>query len=299
MTRKSETLLLLESLVVRMGYNEQVMKYLSREKKGHHGESLLWELLLHINPDHLVISDLYFETHDGQKFQIDHLMVIGNILFVYEVKNYEGDWEYGDEQFTKGGNFACPNPLLQSIRTKNCFKQLLQDIGIRDIEVKAAVVFVNSNFTLFNAPAGKAFILPTQLQQHFRTIDQFPPITDRGRIVAKELLRYALKTEPFRKNIPCYYFEDLKKGIRCSACGEIVVPRNTKSYQCYSCNSLGDVSQAIKEAAQEYQRLFPERKLTVNHLRDWCGKSYSKQRFSHILRKNFKAQGKQRGTYYL
>ena len=110
MTEKSETLLLLESLAIRMASNEQLEKYLMREGKGHTGERQLLNELKKLNTEHMILSDLYFETHSGQKFQIDHLLVIGNVLFIYEVKNYEGEWNYGNELFTKGTNFSCPNP---------------------------------------------------------------------------------------------------------------------------------------------------------------------------------------------
>lgn len=299
MTGKSETLLLLESLAIRMASNEQLEKYLMREGKGHTGERQLLNELKKLNTEHMILSDLYFETHSGQKFQIDHLLVIGNVLFIYEVKNYEGEWNYGNELFTKGTNFSCPNPLIQLTRTKNCFKQFLQDLSLANCEVKAAVVFINSHFTLFNVPVGKPLLLPTQIHHHIQTMDQFPPITDSLRVVVQELLRNKAKAEPFRKNIPLYRFEELKKGIRCRACGDIVVPLNTKFYRCSNCSSTGNLTQAILDAAREFQLLFPNMKLTVSSLYEWCGKSCAKQRFSNVLTANFIAQGKYRGTYYL
>lgn len=120
MTGKSETLLLLESLAIRMASNEQLEKYLMREGKGHTGERQLLNELKKLNTEHMILSDLYFETHSGQEFQIDHLLVIGNVLFIYEVKNYEGEWNYGNELFTKGTNSFLP----ESFDTINPDKKL-------------------------------------------------------------------------------------------------------------------------------------------------------------------------------
>lgn len=299
MTGKSETLLLLESLVFRLADQEKFSHYLHRETKGHDGERKLYDELKKLTTDHIILSNLFFETKDEQKFQIDHLLLIGNVLFIYEVKNYEGEWNYGSELFVKRNNFSCPNPLIQLTRTKNCLKQLLQDLGFLGIEVKAAVAFVNPHFTLFNVPMGKALILPTQIVHHIQMMNQFESITDSLRKIAQKLLENQSQANPFRKNIPPYRFEELKKGLRCKNCGDFVHPTTTKSYHCSSCTCFGNVSEAILAAASEFRRLFPDRKLTVQTLYEWSGKSCPKQRFSNVLRANFKMQGKYRGTYYL
>ena len=117
---KPETLLLLESLAVRMGAEG---KYLHRAQKGFEGEVLFRKQLDSLKPTSIILSDLYLEPTDGQKFQIDHLLIIGDVLFIYEVKNYGGEWDYDDEQFTVGTEKALPNPLIKLARTKSNLKQ--------------------------------------------------------------------------------------------------------------------------------------------------------------------------------
>lgn len=246
MMKKSETLLLLESLAARMVTNTELQKQLSINMKGYLGE-INYQTLL---SDFFTLSDLYLEPKNGQRFQVDHLVCVAGFIFIYEVKNYSFEWEYNEEYFSRSEKLEIPNPLIQLTRTKHNFKQLLKEIGFGHIPVKAAVVFVHSEFTLFNAPRGKALILPTQIPEHIEYMKQFPKPTTEIIDAAEVIQKLALKPEVFRKNIPDYEYHDLKKGLRCVQCGSLDLIVNSKKYSCSDCLASEKVSLTIQIAAE-------------------------------------------------
>lgn len=59
--------------------------------KGLKGERRFDKLLNNLKCDHIQIHDLLLE-HNGTVFQIDTLLITKEKVFVYEVKNYQGEF---------------------------------------------------------------------------------------------------------------------------------------------------------------------------------------------------------------
>lgn len=68
--------------------------------KGLKGERRFDKLLNNLKCDHIQIHDLLLE-HNGTVFQIDTLLITKEKVFVYEVKNYQGEFFFDQERFFK------------------------------------------------------------------------------------------------------------------------------------------------------------------------------------------------------
>ncbi len=87
-------------------------------------------------------------------FQIDSLIITSGTIYFFEIKNYESDYYYESDRFYKNPKTEITNPLHQLSRSELLLRQLIQSIGF-NIPVSASVVFINPEFTLYQAPLNK------------------------------------------------------------------------------------------------------------------------------------------------
>lgn len=66
-------------------------------------------MLEDLSCDHINLSDLVLEIN-RQRFQIDSLIVTGKGLYLYEIKNYQGDYIYENNEIK--------NVVIEKIHTK-------------------------------------------------------------------------------------------------------------------------------------------------------------------------------------
>lgn len=71
--------------------------------------------------------------------------------YIYEVKNFEGDYCIERDNWYCLSKTEINNPLLQLQRSQTSFRRLLKQIGY-DSTIEAYVIFINSEFHLFNPP---------------------------------------------------------------------------------------------------------------------------------------------------
>src|SRR5690606_34619969 len=108
---------------------------------------------------------------DHSSIQIDSLIIFAHSIHLYEIKNYNGDYYYEADKLYKKPNLEIMNPLHQISRTEPLLRKLLQKHGYH-LPIKSFVIFINPEFTLYQAPRNIPIILPTQIKQHFKTIQQ-------------------------------------------------------------------------------------------------------------------------------
>ncbi len=122
---ESEDLKLFRELSLRMQLSDAENQYLSNMEKGYEGEQAFSNMLEKRSDDWLIINDLLLE-HNNTRFQIDTLLLQHNGIYLFEVKNYEGDFYVeSDKWFQKSGK-EMKNPILQLTRSESLLRQLFQ-----------------------------------------------------------------------------------------------------------------------------------------------------------------------------
>ncbi|BDH60085.1 hypothetical protein MTP04_02150 [Lysinibacillus sp. PLM2] len=293
---KSEELLILDSLSKRMNLSDQDKLYYLNLTKGYEGELIFDSLTEDLAEEYLILNDLLL-SFNKTTFQIDSLMIGLNKAYFYEVKNYEGDFYYESEKIYKKPKTEITNPLNQLSRTETLLRQFIQSLGF-SMAVEGYVIFINPEFTLYQAPLNKPFIFPTQIKRHLQQLRfNSSKLNDKHKRLAEKLVSLHIRDSKYT-NLPTYEYDQLRKGIKCASCSSFMVTVNGRSCICTECGHAETVAQAVIRNVNEFRMLFPDEKITTNVIHDWCCIVKSKKRIKRILDNHLNMQGNNRWIYY-
>ncbi|HWO75718.1 MAG TPA: nuclease-related domain-containing protein [Bacillus sp. (in: firmicutes)] len=296
--RRTETseLQILSFLNSRMSFSEKEKQIYYYLKKGFEGEVLFDSLTEKLQCDCIIINDLLLKLNNTT-FQIDCIIITGENIHFFEVKNYDGDYYYEAGRFYKKPKSEVADPLNQLSRTESLFRQFLQNLGF-NIPINAFVVFINPEFTLFQAPLNKPLILPTQINRYLNKVNSTATkLNQKHKTLANKLVSQHIEDSPYTQ-LPSFHYEQLQKGIICNKCRCISVSVKGRACLCESCGHKEPVSDAVMRSIKEFKLLFPNKKITTNIIHDWCKVVGSKKRISRILARNFRTVGVRQWTYY-
>lgn len=160
------------------------------------------------------------------------------------------------------------------------------------------MIFIIPEFSLFQAPLNKPFILPTQLRRYLEKLESSSAkLNGSHRILADKLVSLHLAKSPYTQ-VPFYEYEKLKKGITCTKCNSFSVVVERRSCFCNDCGNVEKINNAILRSVEEFKYLFPNRKVTTSTIYEWCGEIVSKKWIGGVLGKNYKMIGSRQWAYY-
>ena len=293
---KSKQLRTYEILSQRMPLEKKDYYYSLNHKKGHEGECRYDDLTVKLEPNCIVLNDLQLEVRNSS-LQVDALLLFSDKIILAEIKNYEGVHQWGKDKFTKQSGATLENPSMQLQKTKVRLEMLLQEIGY-SVNVDAVVVFVNPEFTLWGAPYDKTFILPGQIPEHFRELQNFATQQPNNKMkkLAEELVKRHIPDYP-SKSLE-YEYDKLGKGISCPSCGFLAKNYAGRSHVCGSCGEKMSIKKAISSSISDFHFLFPDEKMTTKRLADWCC-AENKDRVYTVLKQEWQPIGSEPGRYYI
>lgn len=266
--------------------------------KGYKGEWKFYELLKeHVHATYIGLFDLQLELNNNE-FQIDSLLIFQDAVYLIELKNFEGDFLVNGEAWhTIPSKKEVQNPLQQLHRKEVLLKDFLRLHGF-NWPVKPFLIFINPRFTLYQAPYNQKIVFPGQIMRFLQMLNQGAGKLIRMHNELKEVLveRHIVRSR--RVRLPEFEFEQLKKGLFCRFCGGELVEANKSWWGCAVCKEKESKDDAILRSAYEFHIIFPERKITVNALYEWCGGMISKRSIQRILLNNLKLNFFGRGTFY-
>lgn len=296
---ESEELKILRILNTRMDLSAEDKKNYFKLEKGYQGEVLFDSMTEKLqNPGH-ILNDLLLKVNNTT-FQIDSTIIYQEKIYLFEVKNYEGDYCYDPEKFETITGYEVANPLPQLKRCASLYRQLLQNLGF-NIPIEAYVVFVNPRFTLYKAPPNEPFIFPTQLDALMSKLNKQPAkLSNWHKKLADKLVSLHHVESPYPR-LPPYDFSKLRKGITSKGCNsfKISVCSGEKKLVCGDCGCEEEFETAVLRSVMEIKLLFPDRKITTNCVHEWCGEIGSKKKINRILTKKYKRVGHGKFSYYV
>lgn len=220
-------------------------------------------------------------------FQIDTLIITAHGIYVYEIKNFSGEYLYKEELFQSvfsGEDFQ--SPLAQLNRSMISFRKLLETFRIQ-LPVNPFLTFVNSEFVLYQAPPFKTLLLPNSLPRHFRKLNSDSgSLSEQQYTMAEKLCALSANTVPIYTHLPEYNYEMLRKGASCSVCGNLFGEKlfRKRTCLCQKCGHTVSSSETTQHNIEEFQMLFPERKATPSALYKWCDEEIAIKQISAALR---------------
>lgn len=294
---ESTELQILRCLNTRMNLSEKDKQHYFNLQKGYEGEVMfdaLTEKLLQC--ECLILNDLLLKMNNTT-FQIDTLIIFSETIFFYEVKNHEGDYYYETDRFYKKPKSEMNNPLTQISRSESLLRQLLQNLGF-NYPIDASVVFINPEFTLYQAPLNKPLIFPTQVTRYLKKLNTVPSkLNGKHKLLADKLISLHIEDSPY-KQLPQYNYGQVRKGMTCGICNSFSISVQGRKCVCDDCGYEEFVSAAVMRNVKEIKLLFPNLKITTNLIHDWCKVIKSKKRIKRILEKNLGIVGVHRWAYF-
>ena len=213
---ESAELLILRSLNARMNLPAKDKQHYFNLQKGYEGEVLFDSETAKLQCECFILNDLLLKQNNTT-FQIDSLIIHSETIYLFEVKNFEGDYYYESDRLYKKPKSEITNPLNQLNRSESLLRQLLQNLGY-NIPITASVVFINPEFTLYQTPLNKPFIFPTQINRYLKNLNTIPSkLNKKHKMLADQLISLHIKDSPF-KQLPTYDYDQLQKGITCAKC---------------------------------------------------------------------------------
>lgn len=292
-----EIIKILSLLNVRGNLTQHERKYLENKKKGYEGEVFFDKVVT--DPLHgkgLVLNDLLFKFNNTF-FQIDTTIIFRDIINLYDIKNFQGDYYYEEGRFFSINGSERDDPLVQLERCLSHFRQQLYTLGYKG-DVEAYVVHVNPEFTLYQVPRSYPIIFLSQLNSlHKKLNNNHAKLTDWHRRLADKLISLHIVESPYDL-APAYDFDSLRKGNNCRKCQSFSVTVGDRILVCCDCGHEETVESAILRSVGEIKLLFPDMKITVNVVYEWCGGQLSKKRINRCLRRHFTISGFGQWSYY-
>ncbi|MCM3768734.1 NERD domain-containing protein [Neobacillus niacini] len=290
-------LLKMRSLNARMVLSElDLWNYLNAEK-GFAGELKFDEHTRKLQSNCIIINGLLLKINN-KYFQIDTVLIFQKKIYLIDVKNYEGEYIYEHKKLKTKAGKEIDDPLLQLQRCESLFRQILQQYRL-NFHIESYLVYINPEFTLYQAPLNDSVILPTKFNHFMKKLNtEFSYLNGAHEQLADLLMSLDLGNYPFTQ-FPTYTQTDLKKGIICFLCHKLSTFLKGDKIVCTNCGVEEHIDSAVLRSIKELILLFPEQKITTIAVFDWCGMVGSKKMIHRILMKNYTAVGRKRHTYYV
>lgn len=287
-------LVLTHFLNARMDLSEEDQKHYWTIKKGYEGEvrSDIW--LQNLTDSWLVLHDLLLE-YNQSIFQIDTLIIAFEKVYILDVKNFEGDYNVKDQKWYNPAGVLQKNPLHQLERCETLLNKLLLELGYQ-YTIETYLIFNNPEFHLYIPTIQSAIIFPTQLNRFLKKLNSKPVQLSKKHYQLAKQLESLHKIESPYPRLPSYTFEKLRKGITCHNCKAFL---SDETLICKKCGCIEDAEAAILRSINEFRLLFPDNKITVDTIYDWCGSIKSKKIIRRVLCKNFVLIDKARASHYV
>ncbi|GAE27041.1 hypothetical protein JCM9140_3153 [Halalkalibacter wakoensis JCM 9140] len=241
---ESKELLVMRSLHTRMNLSEKnKLRYLNLEK-GYEGEVKFDSLVDPFHEDRYILNDLLLEVNHSY-FQIDSLILSQGVIHLLDIKNFEGDFYFEtDKLHSITTDREYKNPIYQLKRSTSLLRQLLKNLKCNDL-VDATIVFINPEFTLYQAPINQPLIFPTQLNRFLKNLQKpSSKLTNHPKELAEKLLSLHQTENPFTF-LPEYKYEQLQRGVYCKSCRSFALSIENSIFICKDCGSKEKIVLAL------------------------------------------------------
>lgn len=292
-----DELKIMNLLEPRMNFTEKEKQRHYRLRKGYEGEVKYDRWMKSLEIQNLTLNDLLLEA-SSTTFQIDSSVITQNKLLLFEVKDFEGEYYYEDERLKIIYGEEIKDPLLQLKRNTSLFRQLLASLGFH-LEIESYVLFINPEFTLYQAPKNAPIILPSQLNRFMKKLNKRQSkLNNIHQKIADKLLELHTVDNPY-KRLPKYEYEQLKKGIVCEECHSFMNLIVKREFVCSHCGSTEKIDTAVLRSVADIKLLFPDKKVTTPLIHEWCNGVVPLKSVRRILLANSEPSGERNTRYFL
>ncbi|MBD7939525.1 NERD domain-containing protein [Cytobacillus sp. Sa5YUA1] len=294
--KPSHQLQLFRALSARKEFSLEESQYFHSLQKGYEGEKRWQEYLKELPPEIPILYDLTLNINHTT-FQIDALIIYQQHITFFEVKNYSGNFTSQDRHWYHSTDKEIKNPSIQIERNETLIRQFFKQHHLH-LTFDYLLIFVNSEFMLYDATPRKNLILPPQIPSLIKKLKQIShtPTIHHTKII-QTLLSH--QTEQPLFVIPDYTYHDVAKGLFCKKCNQRMERMaNRNRMICTSCKTVYSFESALLNLIDEFSILFAPMRITNQVIYEWCNRIISKSTIRRVLGHHYALKGNGRGAYY-
>ncbi|GBG94523.1 hypothetical protein LFYK43_09820 [Ligilactobacillus salitolerans] len=299
MRQKNLELQFLETLCRRTQLDTKEENQLYRLQQGFTGECQVDQLIKRLPKHPFVLDDLNIQF--GQKVtQIDKLVLVGQTLYLLDVKDYQGKYTYQAGSWYHDGKILTGNILSQIDRARDILARILLDNNL-SLTIEPVIIFVNPAVQLeIDDPASHTIKRLGEFADWFeqRTTAHRDPAVEQRLVVV--LSKYQIPAVAPKADFSQQTHRSLHPGICCPHCHNFALVQKRYSLYCPRCRSFEPKEQAYVRTICEYGVLYFKQDLRRKELFAFFGEEYNRRYIEVCLKKFFKSSGFHgRSSYYI
>ncbi|MFC3419862.1 nuclease-related domain-containing protein [Salinicoccus hispanicus] len=244
-----------------------------------------------------VYRDIWIDA--GGPTQLDTMVVTESTVFIFDVKNYSGDYTYMNGRWSVNGRPIIKDVFVQLKRSLEKVHLMLRQID-PVIQAEGSLVFINEHFSFrTEGELGAQVVMRHGLKKYLQTMDE------SGVTMRMPIDMLCSRIESFFIDNPypppaCdddTYFS-LKKGVCCCSCGGFRHAVMRYYLKCLECGNQEAKERAVLRSICEYGVLRNDRNLKVRDIYFYLNKMISERHIQSILSKYFSAVARGRYASY-
>lgn len=275
---------------------------LNRLIAGAEGERIVLEYLKEFGEKHWVVLPNLWLNYFGN-FECDLILLTNHKCYLFEIKNYKGDFLYKDGIIKIDGTQKNFNPIQQTRRNYRNLQEIINKV-YPHVVVEGATLFTGINNAVFiESEVSDIQIIPRcYLKWYIKQIIKEERNNQERLINAKGIINQFLKYEIQQSYLPDSLSEEqmsiARKGIYCAKCYDYQVKVNRFNVEC-RCGYKEDRKVAVLRTIYDYAVLNYDKELLRNHLLKFINGQASKTYLVNLLNEYLTAIKKSRSSYYI
>lgn len=211
---------------------EMIRKY-NYFLNGYQGEKIMYDWLKRNLPAHaIILHDLWFECRGIS--QIDFLVILNNIIWIIEVKHYNGYFNYQDNVCTLNNYRLDKDHLAQMRNRMLIINDIVKKSGL-NIELIGTMIFTHENSEI-SIPPEQTFDTLTFNQVKQYLSNEILSNTNRSKLsILPHLKKFQTNSTFTMPTLKDSDYTFLKKGVYCRECFSFDLSATDRSFTCQEC----------------------------------------------------------------
>ncbi|SOC37905.1 nuclease-related domain-containing protein [Salinicoccus kekensis] len=216
--------------------------------------------------------------------QIDNIIIAGDQLYTFEIKNYQYDIEYtADRSWRFVGGKEIVNPLNQVDNHRNVLAEMMREFNMH-FNMTNNIVFIHPEQTIYSLPNHQNIYVRTNMMKRLKYVLQ-PNQYDYPRFIEMLDSRRVVKSAyDADANVT---FEELAGGVFCPDCEHVPLQRvHRGKFMCKSCSHDYTTVEVLKQLVEELRTLNSSWQLSSSKLAEYSGHTCSSATIRRYRQKN-------------
>lgn len=305
MTTNPNLLDMYREMNLREALDSDKQSELYRLERGASGEKKVIEYLVEFGLDHWeVLTNLWL--YEYGLFEIDCLLLTETDIYLFEIKNYNGDFKYVNSQCYFSDDVISHNPISQTQRCKVNLQNILSAADMQ-VPVHGNLVFTgeHADIDIHDYIEDLNVLTINQLRKLIYSIannEQIKLDTSKRKLNRTKILRIierAKRKSPYQPQ-PLRMVEqaNLRKGIKCSKCASFNL-NTARSFISCKCGLHEPREMAIVRTICEYGMLNFDKDIRVADLCNFFNGDLSRITITNYLNSYFIKKELQKGLVFI